>query len=389
MKQSICLCLVVFAIAGCSKEKVVQPNQPIATAASPQEATPTPKPAASRTPPVAQKAVKKTPSPWFWRQISRTNGWKNDLNLAYLPNRNTVLAEYDSRKKKVRVTLRDAKKEPIKMILIDQSHEGVRVARHGKLVYLVLYHLYSTGASVLALNDHDLSVKWRYTVEGLGDVKHSEYFNEAQLSVRDGKLWVYGKESYGAYIEAINLDTGKLISNERISKAIISSVWPKTLKFPDTVLDQPVTLPARTKGEDAMYKLVVSKKDPRRHDQGIFVSRVNATEDTQWYKMFGPASMGQARMVECGGALLVARYHRNASGLHLDALDAMTGQPRWATGAFGVGPVSHSRYANQVALGCDQANGHFIIYGKESAAHYIERRDIKTGKLVANTRIHQ
>lgn len=336
-----------------------------------------------------KKTVKQTPSPWFWREISKTNGWKNDLNLAYLPNRNTVLAEYDSKKKKVRVTLRDAKKDPIKMILLDQSHDGVRVARDGKLVYLVLYHLYATGASVVALNDHDLSVKWRYNVKGLGDIKHSEYFNEAQLNVRDGKLWVYGKESSGAYIEAIALDTGKMISNELISKTIISSTWPKTLKFPDTVLEQPVTLPAQTKGEDAMYRLVVSKKDPKQHPKGVFVSRINATEDTQWHKLLGPASMDQAKMVECGDSLLVARYHRIASGVHIDALDAMTGQPRWATAAFGVGPVSHSRYSNQVALGCDKANGHFIIYGKESAAHYIERRDVKTGKLIANTRIHQ
>ena len=231
---------------------------------------------------------------------------------------------------------------------------------------------------------------WTHRAKALsalgGNVVREKFVNRAQLTVYDNRLWISGREGGDAYSESLDLVKGTLMSNQRVRPLLMRAVWPANIVF--QAKQAKYTSPAKTKGEDATYELLLSQKDAKHSDVVTTIKRVSATGSVQWRRRYPAKFMGRARMIECGDVVVVGRHSRIASGLVLDAVDAKTGEMRWHARAFGAGLVEHSKYSNQVELACDAKNAHVIAYGAESAAKYIERRDSKTGQLLANTQFY-
>jgi len=90
-----------------------------------------------------------------------------------------------------------------------------------------------------------------------------------------------------------------------------------------------------------------------------------------------------------GDALYVADYSTISSGCTIVAYNLTTGKKAWAKPLEGLGPVSHSKYRNYVAMSVEEhpsAKGDFalVISGWEAAGSYIEVIDLGTGKQLAN-----
>jgi outer membrane protein assembly factor BamB len=90
-----------------------------------------------------------------------------------------------------------------------------------------------------------------------------------------------------------------------------------------------------------------------------------------------------------GDALYFADYDMISSGCTVVAYDLTTGKKAWAKPLEGIGPVSHSKYRNRVAMAVEQhptAKGDFalVVTGWETAGAYVEVIDLGTGKQLAN-----
>lgn len=78
-----------------------------------------------------------------------------------------------------------------------------------------------------------------------------------------------------------------------------------------------------------------------------------------------------------------ADHHSHSSGCKVVAFDLKDGKELWKTTLKGLGPISHSKYRNQVWLErLDDVV--FAVYGKESAGRYVELVDFKTGQTVGH-----
>ena len=84
------------------------------------------------------------------------------------------------------------------------------------ILFIGLYSGKSTGCHVLAINIALSEVIWECQLLGLGSVGHSRYRNSVQMCFIDNKLFVFGWESSGKYIEILDPDSGALLLNRRI-----------------------------------------------------------------------------------------------------------------------------------------------------------------------------
>lgn len=92
--------------------------------------------------------------------------------------------------------------------------------------------------------------------------------------------------------------------------------------------------------------------------------------------------------VVTGDRLFFADYSAWSSGCKLIAYDLTTGKKLWSAPVEGIGPISHTKYRNRVALTLEKhpaadAWG-VVVTGWESAGRYVEVRDPATGKMLAN-----
>ena len=97
---------------------------------------------------------------------------------------------------------------------------------------------------------------------------------------------------------------------------------------------------------------------------------------------FVVARLDGAAMVVDAERIFVVHFHQIATGAELCALDRESGALLWRERLQGLGSIAHSRYRNEVQLRL--IDGDPVVYGRESAGRYIERRDAQTGALRTN-----
>ncbi|MCP4810236.1 MAG: hypothetical protein GY913_24080 [Proteobacteria bacterium] len=87
---------------------------------------------------------------------------------------------------------------------------------------------------------------------------------------------------------------------------------------------------------------------------------------------------GESASIEMvDGTLYVARFHPIASGARVHAYDAASGREIWRSNLWGCGPVSHSKYRNEVHLVVLDEG--ITAFGRESQCRYVEVLDPRTG----------
>ena len=83
-----------------------------------------------------------------------------------------------------------------------------------------------------------------------------------------------------------------------------------------------------------------------------------------------------------GLTVYYADYHQMSTGCVVVAMDLKTGKQLWKKNLKGLGPISHFKYYNSVALDLD--DGAVRVVGKESAGRYIEFVDRETGQTLGH-----
>lgn len=87
---------------------------------------------------------------------------------------------------------------------------------------LLVYDRHSdtaTGCELFVFNLEKRQQLWTKFLKGLGPIDHWSYRNKINLSVREGRIKVLGNESYGQYIEIVDLVSGKTIEHRIGGKA--------------------------------------------------------------------------------------------------------------------------------------------------------------------------
>lgn len=122
-------------------------------------------------------------------------------------------------------------------------------------------------------------------------------------------------------------------------------------------------------------------------DDSVWVQRVRFHRKLMWRHALPSSSMAEAALVvdQEKGALYLVHYGVMSSGATVRALELGTGQERWATPVVGLGPISHSKYSNHVAL--KLVRGALVAYGNEAQGRYIEVFDPQTGKMLSTQRL--
>ncbi len=84
--------------------------------------------------------------------------------------------------------------------------------QHETLLFVVDYCSATSGAQLTILDADSGTRRGQRSLDGLGSVEHSEYWNDVELRMVDGKLAIFGREAKGRYIEVVEPATGALIA---------------------------------------------------------------------------------------------------------------------------------------------------------------------------------
>jgi hypothetical protein len=89
----------------------------------------------------------------------------------------------------------------------------------------------------------------------------------------------------------------------------------------------------------------------------------------------------ESPFVIVGDVLYYSEHSPIASGATIVAVDLKAAKQKWKTHLKGLGPISHSKYRNQVALAV--APDVVTVQSEESSGSYVELVDPATGKTLA------
>src|SRR5262245_43219916 len=84
----------------------------------------------------------------------------------------------------------------------------------GDVLYFPEYERVASGCALVAYDLKAGKQLWRTGLRGLGPVQHDRYVNEVDLTVVDGVVTVYGRESSGRYVERVDAKTGRTLEHK-------------------------------------------------------------------------------------------------------------------------------------------------------------------------------
>jgi outer membrane protein assembly factor BamB len=274
--------------------------------------------------------------------------------------------------------------------------EDAALAADESTLYVVRYCDISSGAVAAAYDLERGTPKWRTALFALGPVAHSEYSNRVQVSVVGGKVRVLGDEAAGRYIEDLDLQTGATTANWSVDEHGRASAgrWAPAGVAPSVAHPGAAdgvafafpggapTLPAQDLSIRAGSVKCVYSFD-RGRDRVHF-----ACTDPQSKRLWGfdlaKQFVASAALASDATRVYVAQLCGIATGTTVTAFDASTGRQEWRDDLYGVGPVSHSKYSNEVSLRVE--GGHVVVSGWESAGKYVEVIDARSGADLGNRR---
>jgi outer membrane protein assembly factor BamB len=97
-----------------------------------------------------------------------------------------------------------------------EASEATVFTRWKYILYVAEYSPIATGCEVVAVNLKTGEQHWRTKLQGIGPTGHSKYQNRVNIET-DGKVIVVtGNEANGKYIEHIDAQNGKTLSNKQI-----------------------------------------------------------------------------------------------------------------------------------------------------------------------------
>lgn len=295
--------------------------------------------------------------------------------------------------------------------------DGAAMIADANLLYVAQFNRDSSGCTVAAYELKSGALAWHRKLFGLGRITHSEYLNDVQMQLVDGKLRVFGWESSGRYIEDVQPTTGDIIATGLVDNhdSRVDALVPKATARSATVASSSISLPAlgaaknvafEFPGTTVRFNKAIAVGDGQRTctmklDRDRDRTELRCTDKKQgarWGVELADQFVPGGALAISGTTVLVARYCAISTGTTIDAYDLTTGAPLWHTRLYGVGPVGHSKYFNDVELRVElrvapngQAAGtsQLIVSGFEAYGKYVEVLDIGSGVILGNRKVTQ
>ena len=109
------------------------------------------------------------------------------------------------------------KKDGAKITVI--GHTGTPVVVYGDVLYVADFGPSSSGCRVIAYDLTTGKKAWVKNLDGIGPIDHTKYRNKVAMSVEKHPtetqfaLVIVGQESFGRYVEVLDLTTGKQLAH--------------------------------------------------------------------------------------------------------------------------------------------------------------------------------
>ncbi len=289
--------------------------------------------------------------------------------------------------------------------------DGAALIADAKLLYVAQFNRASSGCTVAAYELKSGAMAWRRKLIGLGPIAHSEYLNDVQMQLVDGNLRVFGWESSGRYIEDVQPPTGVTIATGLVDKndfridAVVPNAAAQSTTLPGNFSASPQLGAAQNvafefPGTTVRFNKAVAASDGQRTctmklDRDRRRTELRCTDKKQsarWGIDLAEQFVPGGALAISGTTVLVARYCAISTGTAIDAYDLTTGAPLWHTQLYGVGPVGHSKYFNDVELrvapiGKAARTSQLIVSGFEAYGKYVEVLDIGSGAILGNRKV--
>lgn len=254
---------------------------------------------------------------------------------------------------------------------------GAALAVHEDVLIVASFSRIASGTTLTLYDRRSGQERWSRHLTGLGPIGHSEYYNAVEIRVIDETIEVFGWEAGGRYIERVRLQDGVeqrlwRESGERWVEAEVSpvSAWDGWIASEPT----------------ASTDVPWSWADEDRQE----IERTETAGDCTWTGTMDSSKLtcpqfrihlgdwsDAAAISKVDDVLYVAWFHPIASGTRVEAY-AADGRRIWRQGLWGCGPVSHSKYRNEVRL--EVTSTGVTVFGRESSCKYVEVLDPATGE---------
>ena len=93
------------------------------------------------------------------------------------------------------------------------SHTGEAFVFGGSTVVYSDHHPNGPGCRLIAWDLKESKQLWATSLKALPPRPTSQYVNQINMTIEEGQITVFGNESYGQYIETVDLKSGKTTSH--------------------------------------------------------------------------------------------------------------------------------------------------------------------------------
>ena len=130
-------------------------------------------------------------------------------SMSQVPHEYTFRMEHIPAKNSVSYSIRKDDQERFRM----EAHKYSVFRIQNDILYYSLGHYSSSGCEIVAYDLGKKTERWKVSVKGIGPVQHSAYRNIVTLDVNDDVVTIHGHESFGDYIECLDIKTGKRLAH--------------------------------------------------------------------------------------------------------------------------------------------------------------------------------
>jgi hypothetical protein len=253
--------------------------------------------------------------------------------------------------------------------------EGVVAADESNL-YVARYSPVAAGCEVVAYALKSGAIVGRRRLRSIPDVERRDETNAVEMRLTHGKLRVLGWQAKGKYVEEIDPATD--LAPARAPDEPAHPGAAAGLKF---VFD----------GARPDYRISASASAARGVTCTITVNQATDTTHLEcavsgaraWGIDLAEQFVAGAAMAASNDAIFVVNYCAIATGAIVTAYEATSGRILWTTVLYAAGPISHSKYFNDVAVRVEAspaAPAQIVVSGWESGGKYVEVLDASTGQ---------